>query len=162
MSFDSHHHYSQLRNGTCHVQRQEPSCKAYQRNKTSQRVQNSSERSTWQCAHDLHILHRTVCTVLRPDDYTDCYEHAELLQWQWSLLQQALQSVIMIFPHNKPLCVPSAEVRQSWTTWQLPQHITLPPGHLLQTSNPQSNLPTRYTQNSHSPSCFKGCVLNGK
>lgn len=102
--YNSHHHYSQLRNDTRHVQGQEPSRKAKQCNKTAQCVQNSSEWSTRKCAQDLHI-HRTVCTVLHPHDYTNCYEHAELLQWQWSLLQQALQSSWYSHITNQCVCV---------------------------------------------------------
>ena len=96
---NSHHHYSQLCNGARHVQRQETSRKAHQCNKTAQRVQNSSERSTRQRAQDLYIPHRIVCMVLH-----------QLLPARWTVAVTTKPFVtssplIMIFPRNKPVCV---------------------------------------------------------
>lgn len=149
-----HHHYSQLCNGTHHVQRQETSCKAHQCNNTAQCVQNSYEQSTWQCAQELHIPHRTVCTVLHPDDYTNCYQHAALSQWQCSLLLLALQSSWYSHITNQCVCL------ECWGE-TIPHYMTVTSAHYTPpkspTANvkPQSNLPTRHTQNSHRPVMFR-------
>jgi hypothetical protein len=152
--YSSHHHYSQLRNGTHHVQRQETSHKAHQCNKITQCVQNSSERSTRQCAQDLHILQWTVCIVLHPDDYTNCYGHAELLQWQQSLLQQALQS--WWYSHVTNQCVCPQCCGQTILNYMTvtSAHYT-PPRSPAANLKPQSNLSTRHTQNSHCPIMFQ-------
>jgi len=157
---NSHHHYSQLHNGTCHAQRQETSRKAHQCNKTAH-VKNSSERSTRQCAQGLHIPHRTVRTVLHPDDYNNCYEHAELWPWQCSLLQQALQSSWHSHVTNQCVCL---ECRGK----KIPHYMTATSAHYTPAGSPAANVKPQATcppdvpKIHATPSCFKGCVPNGK
>ena len=115
-------------------------CRADQCNKTAHRAQNSSERSIWQSAQDLHTPHWTVCMVLHPADYTNCYEHTELFQWQRSLLRQALQSSLYSHITIQCVCLERwVEPILNYLTVTSAHYTT--PGNLLQTSNPTATCP---------------------
>lgn len=138
-------------------------------------TQNSSARplkSTQQSAQELQVPHQTICTVLDPDHCTNCYQHAELSQWQWSLLATH-SAIITTFPHNEPVCMPRT------LRWDNPKlcfvqilwnplfdsAVTLAcytcPGHLLQRSNPIAPCPPDIPTLRTALSCFKGRIPNG-